>query len=169
MRLYLLISIMIFQFEAFCESDWKVDFSRRVKSAPVRELNESPTEVPPEGGFLSGLFDSSEPIQEMVILNTEKGFVPSIIRVKQNGNYRIHLVNVNEKDKNISFVLDAFSENHSTFFGKIKSFEIRPKRNGVFKFVCPETAIQGQLVVYPTPGQDQKNGPELRQPASESP
>lgn len=169
MRFIILIAILFLNSQSFADSDWKVDFSRRVKAAPVRELNDAPLEAQPESGFLTGLFDSSEPMQEMVILNTEKGFIPSIVRVKQNGNYRIHLVNVNEKEKNISFVLDAFSENHATFFGKIKSFEIRPKRNGVFKFVCPETAIQGQLVVYPNTGLEQKSGPEIRQPASESP
>ena len=57
-------------------------------------------------------------------------------------------------------MLDAFSEHHATFYGKIKSFVIRPQKEGVYKFVSPETAAQGKLVVAP----DEKNG---RVPASE--
>ena len=41
---------------------------------------------------------------------------------------------------NVSFVLDSFSEYHATFYGKIKSFVIRPVKEGVYKFVSPETS-----------------------------
>jgi hypothetical protein len=68
---------------------------------------------------------------------------------------------VNEKEKNVSFVLDSFSEHHATYYGKIKTFTIRPQKEGVFKFVSPETAAQGKLVVFPA------SGPETRMPASE--
>lgn len=150
------------------EGGWKVDLSRRVKEAPPKELTSSESnETPAEKNFFTSLFDSSEPVQEMVILNTEKGFVPSTLRVRQDGNYRIHVVNVNEREKNVSFVLDAFSEHHATFYGKIKTFEIRPKRNGVFRFVSPETAAQGRLVVYPAA--DVPAAPEVRMPAAEGP
>src|SRR5262249_10200229 len=117
-------------------------------------------------GFLSSLFDSSEPVQEMVILNTDRGFVPSTVRVRQGGSYRIHVVNVNEREKNVSFVLDAFSEHHATYFGKIKSFEIHPKRNGVFRFISPETSAQGRLVVFPASESAPEAAPSMRQPAA---
>ncbi|MGE0762550.1 MAG: hypothetical protein AB7N80_04660 [Bdellovibrionales bacterium] len=146
---------------------WKVDLSRRVKEASPKELSEAPTESTAVGNVFTSLFDASEPVQELVILNTEKGFVPATVRVRQDGNYKIHVVNVNEREKNVSFVLDAFSEHHATYFGKIKTFEIRPKRNGVFRFVSPETAAQGRLVVYPAA--DAQPSPEQRLPAAEGP
>ena len=158
------ILALLFASTSFAEG-WKVDLSRRVKDASPKELNSNATETPAEKNFFTSLFDSSEPVQEMVILNTEKGFVPATVRVRQDGNYRIHVVNVNEREKNVSFVLDAFSEHHATFYGKIKTFEIHPKRNGVFRFVSPETAAQGRLVVYPA----SENALDVRTPASEGP
>ncbi len=161
------ILILIFGFAAHAD-DWKVDFSRRVKDVPAKELSEAPTEAPGEKNFITSLFDSSEPAQELVILNTEKGFVPATVRVRQGGNYKVHIVNVNDREKNVSFVLDAFSEHHATYFGKIKTFEIRPKRNGVFRFVSPETSAQGRLVVYPA-AESTVEAPSMRQPAAEGP
>lgn len=147
--------------------EWKVDFSRRVKGAAVKELSEAPTEAPAEKSFIGSLFDSAEPLQEVVILNTEKGFIPATVRVRQGGNYKIHVVNVNDREKNVSFVLDSFSEHHATYFGKIRTFEIRPKRNGVFRFVSPETSAQGRLVVYPAGEQEPRESISIRQPAAE--
>jgi hypothetical protein len=145
---------------------WKVDLSRRVKDTSVKELSDAPIETPTDKNFFTSLFDSTEPLQEVVILNTDHGFVPSTVRVRQGGNYRVHVVNVNEREKNVSFVLDSFSEHHATYFGKIKSFEIRPKRNGVFRFVSPETSAQGRLVVYPA-AESAPEATSLRQPAAE--
>ncbi|MGE0528017.1 MAG: cupredoxin domain-containing protein [Bdellovibrionales bacterium] len=146
-------------------AEWKVDFSRRFKESRSDDLRApaSQGELPvesPQPGFLESLFLSGEISQEIVILNTEKGFVPSTLRVKKGLNYQIHVVNVNEGNKNVSFVLDSFSEHHATYFGKIKSFVIRPVKEGVYRFVSPETAASGKLVVYP-------GGPENRLPASE--
>lgn len=151
---------------------WKIDLSRRVKEPVNKELSENPDQAPPASektllGTLGSLFDSSEPLQEVVILHTDKGFVPATVRVRQGGSYRLHVVNVNEREKNVSFVLDSFSEHHATYFGKIKSFEIHPKKNGVFRFVSPETSAQGRLVVYPGAGEPISDPPTARQPASE--
>ena len=52
---------------------------------------------------------SQEPTQEIVILNTEKGFVPASVRVKKGVAYKIHVVNLNMKEKNVSFLMDSFS------------------------------------------------------------
>lgn len=99
--------------------------------------------------LLSKVFQEiSSPSQTLVILNTENGFVPDQLRLKKGVNYRIHVVNVNEKEKNVSFVLDAFSEHHATYFGKQKTFEISPKTEGIFSYQCPETAKQGRIVIY---------------------
>lgn len=160
----LFISLLLLS--SLVHADWKVDLSRRGQDTRVQDLREpassdAPIVVdPPKSGFFGSLFESGEIAGEIVVLNTDKGFVPSTIRVKKGLAYQIHVVNVNEKEKNVSFVLDSFSEHHATFYGKIKTFTIRPQKEGVFKFVSPETSAQGKLVVFPA-------GPENRLPASE--
>ena len=161
-------SALILSAAVSARADWKVDFSRRTKESATQELREPastdmPVQAPagsPPPTFFESLFQTGDVAQEIVVLLTEKGFVPSSIRVKKGLNYQIHVVNVNEKEKNVSFVLDSFSEHHATFYGKIKSFVIRPQKEGVYKFVSPETSAQGKLVVFPS-------GPETRVPASE--
>lgn len=155
-------------------ADWSVDFSRRTREtrsddlrAPASVSSEIPIEVSPmpevqrpEPTFIESLFDTNEIAQEIVVLNTERGFIPSTIPVKKGLNYQIHVVNVNEQNKNVSFVLDSFSQHHATYFGKIKTFIIRPQKEGVYRFVSPETSAQGKVVVYP-------DGGASRYPASE--
>lgn len=129
---------------------WDVDLSRRKQE--LQKLNgNGPTALQSkkEENLMSSVFQSLEPTQEIVILNTEKGFVPETLRLKRGQNYKISVVNVNEKEKNTSFILDAFSEHHGTFFGQPKTFELSPKVEGVFSFQCPETAKQGHIVVTP--------------------
>lgn len=154
--------------------EWKVDLSRRTKAETPKEMNadvavDGTAVQPANKNFFSSLFDSSEPLQEVVILNTDRGFVPSTVRVRQGGTYRVHVVNVNERDKNVSFVLDAFSEHHATYFGKIKTFDMTPKRTGVFRFVSPETSAQGRVVVYPAADAASPGSPQVRAPAAEEP
>jgi hypothetical protein len=150
---------------AFAEG-WKVDFSRRQQTTRSEDLRapaatDQPVAGAPEPSFFESLFQSGDIAQEIVVLHTETGFVPNTIRVKKGLNYKIHVVNVNDKEKNVSFVLDSFSEHHATFYGKLKSFVVRPQKEGVYKFVSPETSAQGKIVVFPS------NGPEQRLPASE--
>jgi hypothetical protein len=134
---------------------WEVDFSRRqLEFDKVQDYNRMPAsersekKAQTEKGLLSQVFDSTEVAQDIVITNTEKGFIPSTLRLRKGGNYKIHVVNVNQKEKNVSFVLDAFSEQHNTVFGNIRSFTISPKQDGIFSYQCPETAQQGQLVIF---------------------
>ena len=54
---------------------------------------------------------------------------------------------MNQKEKNASFILDAFSEQHATYFGVEKNFQIQPKVEGIFSFQCPEMSHQGKFVV----------------------
>jgi len=137
---------------------WDVDMSRRQKEL---QKPAGPAEVvqdqSPEN-IVGSFFESAGPTQEIVILNTEKGFVPETLRLKKGNNYRIHVVNVNEKEKNVSFILDAFSEHQGTFYGQPKEFSIVPKAEGIFSFQCPETAKQGRIVVI--------DNEEVRKPAS---
>ena len=146
---------------SMAQADWTIDFSKRSKELRKQEY------IIPEGksekeSLFDFIFKSGEPIQEVVIINTDKGFVPSTIRVVEGRNYRVHVVNVNASEKNVSFVLDAFSEHHATYFGKIKSFLINPKKPGVYTFQSPETSAQGRLVVHSS-----KQSVQLRAPASE--
>lgn len=153
---------------------WKVDFSRRTKDLPKEDLQR--IEMQGEGAMpvkkedmtmLEAIFPAGEPMQEIVILNTEKGFVPATVRVRQGLNYKINVVNVNEKEKNVSFVLDSFSEHHATYYGKIKTFMIRPKQEGIFTFNSPETSAQGKIVVYPAGPAGSSPSVPVRTPASE--
>lgn len=165
-KLFTSVAVVIFAFSVLAE-DWKVDFSRRFPEPKKEELREPASERPVEAagstagapGFFDAVFQNSDPAQEIVVMNTEKGFIPSQIRVRQGQNYKVYIVNVNENEKNVSFVLDSFSEHHATYYGKIKSFIIHPQKEGVYRFMSPETSAQGKLVVVP----EEKNN---RLPAS---
>lgn len=163
-------------------ADWKVDLSRRQNSmskpAQLSDIEGMPRKQNvDDSNMIEKLFEAAVPTQDIVIINTEQGFIPSTVRVKEGGQYRIVIVNVNEKARNVSFVLDSFSEHHATFYGKTKSFYIKPKKEGVYSFISPETSAQGRLVVYPGLGggagpairsnDSSTVGVEMRSPASE--
>lgn len=97
-----------------------------------------------------------EPAKEIVILNTEAGFVPDKVRVKRGVAYKVHIVNLNMKEKNVSFIMDSFTQSHNTVFGLMRSFNIEPQIEGVYSYQCPETGIQGQLVVVGDADLDRK-------------
>lgn len=129
---------------------WEVDMSRRQKDMSKNSRGPASLlmdEKKPEK-IIETFFDALGPSQEIVILNTENGFVPENIKLKKGNNYKIHIVNVNDKEKNVSFILDAFSEHHGTFYGQPKSFSVNPKTEGIFSFQCPETAKQGRFIIY---------------------
>ena len=148
-------------------ADWNVDFSRRSDQMGKKEVPvaEQPSKDEDKGMF-DKIFQNTLPTQEIVILNTDHGFMPSTVRVREGSQYKIVVVNVNEKAKNVSFVLDSFSEHHATFYGKLKEFMISPKKEGVYTFVSPETSAQGRLIVHPALGKDGTGGVEMRAPAS---
>ena len=151
---YLKISLVLFlALQVGGAQAWEIDLSRRQLDFQKVEDQDrmpasTPTPVKESKNILSEVFDSSEPAQEIVITNTENGFVPSTLRLRKGGNYKIHVVNINAKEKNVSFILDAFSESHNTVFGNMKSFSISPKQTGTFSYLCPETAVQGKIVIY---------------------
>jgi plastocyanin domain-containing protein len=157
---------------SFSAAEWKVDFSRRNQNTNSKELISEPVQNvvnTEEKSLFQRVFDTSQPVQDIVILNTEQGFIPSTVRVKEGAQYRLVVVNINEKSKNISFVMDAFSEHHATYYGQMKTFYIQPQKEGVFTFISPETSAQGRLVVHPgnANGNDLKLMPtEMRAPAS---
>lgn len=166
------------------DAQWSVDLSRRTQHMRKQELDRAPAalrkagesegvkvvdpaSIPTEGkeperSFVDKIFDPGEPTQDIVILNTDRGFVPNTIRIRKDGRYMVHVVNVNEKEKNVSFILDGFSEHHATFFGKVKSFRLEPRREGVFSFMSPETAVEGKFIVFSSGPQ----APTVRMPAT---
>ena len=116
-------------------------------AAPI-ELSAEAASAPAKKGVFDTLFDAGEPIQDIVILHTDKGFVPSTVRVRKGGRYKVTVVNVNEREKNVSFILDGFSEHHATYYGKVKTFTLEPKKEGTYSFQSPETSSEGKLVVF---------------------
>lgn len=138
---------------------WEVDFSRRqLDFNRVKNEDRLPASIQDDqsASILTKVFEATEPTQDIVIMNTDKGFVPNQVRLKKGGNYRVHVVNVNPKEKNVSFVLDAFSEHHSTVFGEQKTFYVTPKTDGVFSYQCPETAVQGKIIIFSDSASDRK-------------
>lgn len=147
---------------------WEVDFSRRqVDFSRVQNEDRLPASIREDQSVspLTSVFESVGPSQDIVIMNTDKGFIPATIHLKKGNSYRIHVVNVNNKEKNISFVLDAFSEHHNTVFGEQKTFSVTPKMDGIFSYQCPETAVQGKFIVS---SDESSSGPVVtsRKPAS---
>lgn len=127
-------------------AEWSLDLSRRRSEFQQKDLKATPAQGDPN--FLEKIFTGGGPTNDIVILNTDKGFVPQTVRLRKGLNYMVHVVNVNEKEKNVSFILDAFSEHHATYYGRIKSFRVEPQKEGLFSFQCPETSLEGQIVVF---------------------
>jgi hypothetical protein len=127
---------------------WEIDMSRRqLEFTEVKEVDQSNKVQNVESSVFESIFEPTGATQDIVILNTEKGFVPETVTLRKNQVYRFHVVNVNEKNKNVSFKFDAFSENHNTVFGKPKEFQVQPKQDGIFSFHCPETELKGKVVI----------------------
>lgn len=127
---------------------WEIDMSRRqLEFTEVKDVDQSAKNLNTETSVFESMFEATGSTQDIVILNTEKGFVPETITLRKNQIYRFHVVNVNEKNRNISFKFDAFAENHSTIFGKPKVFQVQPKQDGIFSFHCPETEFKGKVVI----------------------
>lgn len=122
-------------------------------SAPTASVITKPTEMSAkqkDDEILQAIRKAVQPVEptkEIVILNTETGFIPEKIRVKKGEAYKVHVVNLNMKEKNVSFLMDSFTQSHNTVFGIKKSFNIEPQIEGVYSFQCPETGLQGQLIV----------------------
>lgn len=88
-----------------------------------------------------------EPAKDIVIAQTESGFVPDTINLQKGQVYQIHIVNLNSKEKNVSFLMDSFSQSHNTVFGNMKTFKINPNVEGVFSYQSPETGASGKIIV----------------------
>lgn len=164
MKMLVLLSTILFSSSVFAE--WTIDLSRRQKDMErlekeallVKEKQQNPVEQ---------IFEKEQPKEEVVIANTEKGFVPAMIRLKKDQAYQVTVVNVNKARKNVSFMLDAFAEHHGTFFGDVVTFTVRPQKEGLYSYYCPEAEFTGKVLVY-NPDENLQPVPpvQIRQPAS---
>ncbi len=146
-------------------ADWKIDMSRRQND--LRKIEMEQLEAEKKGqNPVDQIFEKEMPKEEVVIANTDKGFVPNTLRLKKDQIYKISVVNVNKNKKNVSFMLDAFAEHHGTYFGDVVTFTVKPQKEGLFQFFCPEAEFIGKLLVY---GPQEKLEPvppvQVRQPA----
>ncbi len=157
---------------------FEIDLSRRMPASEIEVKTPSRTWASPatkpgkaETEFVTRKNDSEilkalkkavlpvEPSNEIVILNTEAGFIPEKVQIRKGQAYKVHIVNLNLREKNTSFLMDSFTQSHNTVYGVEKSFNIEPQVEGIFSYQCPETGIQGQMIVV-------QDGSELRKPAS---
>ncbi|HPI41723.1 MAG TPA: cupredoxin domain-containing protein [Pseudobdellovibrionaceae bacterium] len=148
---FCLFSILLIFF-SFDSLAWEIDFSKRqIEFNQVTDQTRAPASIkkPEPTPLLIQKTAQSlmEPVQEIAILNTSNGFIPNILRLKKDTSYKINIVNVHSEQKNLSFVMDAFSESKGTHFGEVNSFTVSPKIEGVFSYLCPETAAEGRIVV----------------------
>jgi len=138
---------------------WEIDLSRRRQQYhrdPASDTVTRDNKVKNnDTGFLDQVLPTNPAATEVVIMATEEGFIPKQVRLRKDTSYTVYLVNVNEKEKNASFILDAFSEHHGTYFGKIKKFTVHPKKEGVYSFSSPETGFEGRVIVFQ--GEAQRN------------
>ncbi|MCB0393732.1 MAG: hypothetical protein KDD25_04200 [Bdellovibrionales bacterium] len=141
LTLWIMITFVVTQAVAF-----EIDFSRRRKKLDSTEAKREPQSANFEE--VAEYLPANTAGEEVVILNTEKGFIPKAIKLEKGKTYTFFVVNVNGQAKNTSFVMDAFAQYHSTYFGKIKVFEIKPRHEGVFTYQCPENSFEGRLVIH---------------------
>jgi hypothetical protein len=152
---YKVTSIVLLMLIAQSGKAWDVDFSRRQKNpgAFTAPTTDEPGAQKDSGTFIVKSAHQDKDVglrQELVILNTQKGFIPSQVRLVKGQHYKIHVVNVNEDKKNVSFIMDGFDQHYATYYGQIKTFNLDPDKEGVFEFECPETTYMGQAVVFGT-------------------
>jgi hypothetical protein len=156
-KLVLISFVVCLGFIATDARAWEIDLSKRRKQFHRDPASEAePTKAQnADTGFLDQVLPTNPSATEIVIISTEDGFIPKQVRLRKDATYTVYLVNVNEKEKNASFILDAFSEHHGTYFGKIKKFTMTPKKEGVYSFSSPETGFEGRVVVFQ--GEAQRN------------
>ncbi len=169
-HMMLFMKVFLFTFFYFAHvkvhaGDWTIDLSRRQTDFKRIQNTRMPaSNIPVSFDEKSAVKNDSEilqaikaavnplvPSQEIVIIQNESGFVPNQISLKANEVYKIHIVNLNTKEKNVTFLMDSFSQAHNTVYGVEKSFTIQPKLEGVFSYQSPETGAMGKLVIVSDP------------------
>lgn len=167
MKQWIVINMMmVFSVTVFA-ADWKIDLSRRQKDLQRLDLEQIAADEKKQT-TLEQIFEKEMPKEEVVIANTDKGFVPNVLRLKKDQTYQVSVVNVNKNKKNVSFMLDAFAEHHGTYFGDVVTFTVKPQKEGLFQFYCPEAEFIGKVLVYGPEETMQAVPPiQIRQPAQQ--
>ena len=163
---FCVFSLILFSWTSV--AGWDFDFSRRQKDMVDMEQQREVYKQESKS-LLEIVTDRQAPMQDLVLMITKDGFVPEKIQVRSNQRYQVHVINANKQQKNLSFMLDAFSQHHGAYFGMPKTFIIEPRREGLFDFQCPETGAKGHFVVNASdiPIESPLKNIRLRQPASE--
>ena len=133
----------------------EIDFSRRTGELQktIPSMNPDPQGNRVKRSYIQGqefiesLFKATGSEMDIVILHTDTGFVPKTLYFMTDQLYRVHVVNVSKKQKNSSFIFDAFAEHHGIYFGEQKTFEVHPRQNGTFSFFSPESGYRGEVMV----------------------
>ncbi len=140
---------------------FEIDFSRRqlqfdkvVDSVVMQPANSVETSLTTglspqlsSQSLLERVFTPPSEVREIAVLLTEAGFVPQTVYLRKGTTCVLHIVNLHPREKNISVVIDAFTENHFLPFGVPKRIELQVKADGVFSFQTPELGSVGRLVV----------------------
>jgi heme/copper-type cytochrome/quinol oxidase subunit 2 len=94
--------------------------------------------VRPEEVFKNG-------VQEVALVATDTGYLPSRIIVRRNIPVRLFLTSASAK--HLCFVLDEFSLRRGVPAQGVEEVRFLPTAAGQYKFYCPVQEIEGALVV----------------------
>lgn len=158
-----LFFVMFYLIQVKVHAEWEIDLSRRQVDFQRIQNARMPASVVSVDPYANKETDEKSslevieaikravspviPTQKIVIAQTESGFVPEIIHLQKGETYEINVVNLNSKEKNVSFLMDSFSQSLNTVFGSLKTFKINPNVEGVFSYQSPETGASGKVVV----------------------
>ena len=108
-------------------------FGGRDDLRQVREEAVKPAEV-----FKNG-------VQEIALIATETGYLPSRLMVRKNIPVRLYLTSASPST--LCFVLDEFSVKKGVATQAVEVIDLVPSKAGEYKFYCPVKEIHGSLVV----------------------
>lgn len=107
--------------------------SSRDEITPIREKSVRPEEVSKYG------------VQEVALIATETGYLPSRIIVRNN--IPVHLFVTSASPATLCFVMDEFSLRKGVENQSVTQLRFLPTKAGTYKFYCPAKEIQGTVVV----------------------
>ncbi len=102
----------------------------------VREIRDE--SVKPEEAFKHGT-------QEVAIVATDTGYLPSRIYVRRNIPVRLFLTSASATS--LCFVMDDFSIRKGVANQQVEEVRFLPTKPGEYKFYCPVQQIAGTVVV----------------------
>lgn len=94
--------------------------------------------VKPEEVFKNG-------VQEIALIATETGYLPSRVMVRKNIPVRLFLTSASPST--LCFIMDEFSIKKGIATQTVEEIRFLPTKAGQYKFYCPVKEIQGSVVV----------------------